>query len=332
MTPDCPPAGSPVEVLPALGVLLMVSLLVSCAQFEAKELVPSFTLSQEELNLAVSPSNSPGEGVDFGFTSSVNESDSLTNVAVLPGVRIRSVISSGAADIGGIRAGDVVLSIDDTATNHPDVVARIAQQSASEKSFIFRFRRDTAVLETTVVAGPVNDQRLAPKELYRVDPIASRAGYKTEVLLLPDQKSVIAARIVEMFPKSPLPVHDFQLGDNIIAVNGAAVQSAQHLVNMFVNDYGLGADVSVTMVRNNELEVRSLQLWDPGRRLSRFSLMPLLNYESSLAPDRTKFSIFDFWLFSLFSYDRVDGEKKVSLFSLWHFQSGLGELAEVPPQ
>jgi len=331
MKPDCSLACGRLDGVIGLAGLLMAGLLASCASFESNQLVPSFTLSQEQLDLVTGPADSADQGVDFGFTSSVNESDSLTNVAVLPGVRIRSVADNGAADIGGIRAGDVVLAIDGTETNHPDVVTRIAQQSLAEKPFIFRIRRDTAVLEATVIARPVQN-RLAPKELYRVDPVASRAGYKTEVLQIPGQKSIIAARIVEIFPKSPLPIHDFQLGDSIVAVDGAPVQSAQHLVNTFVNDYGLGADVSVTLVRNNELSEQNLQLWDPGKRLSRFSLMPLVNFESSLMPQRTRFSIFDFWLFSIFSYDNSAGEKEITLFSLWHIQWGYGELAEGPLQ
>ena len=70
---------------------------------------------------------------------------------------------------------------------------------------------------------------------------------------------------------------------------------------------------------------------DPGRRLARLSLGPLLQYESSLSPAQTRFSILDLWLFSVFSYQKQEGETQISLFSLFRVATGYGELLEESP-
>ena len=311
-----------------LSLLIFSSAFTSCTTFEPNQLVPSITLSPAQLSLAERYSGNNSQGVDFGITTSVNESDSLTNIVVLPGVRVRSVISNLPADIAGIRSGDIILSIDNTDTNHPDVIERLAQHTDTERQFKFRIRRNTAILEATVTARPVSDERLVPKELYRADPIASRAGYETEILQIAGQTSTISARVVDIFPDSPLPQADIRIGDQIIAVNGNPVHSAQGLINSFINDYELGERVSVTLIRNAQLIEENLRLWTPGRRLSRLSLGPIVNYESSLDPDSSKFSLLDLWLFSLFSYSRTEGERQYSLFSILRFNTGYGELTE----
>src|SRR5690606_11048961 len=118
---------------------------------------------------------------------------------------------------------------------------------------------------------------------------------------------------------SPLPRHDIQIGDHIVAVNGQPVTSAQGLVSRFNRDFSPGAQVDLTLLRNNAVLVRTLTLWDPGRRVSQVSLGPVFRYESSLDPDRTQLSILDLWLVSLFSYTREAQEKDYSLLGLFKF-------------
>ncbi|HBN13406.1 MAG TPA: hypothetical protein DD407_00085, partial [Pseudohongiella sp.] len=84
-------------------------LLSACVSTEPRELVPTISQSPEQIVLAGDGGASEPE-VDFGLTATVNESDSLTNISVLPGIRVRSVSNGGPADRAGIRAGDVILS------------------------------------------------------------------------------------------------------------------------------------------------------------------------------------------------------------------------------
>src|SRR5690606_28522759 len=98
-------------------------------------------------------------GLDFGMSTSVNESDSLSNMTILPGVRVRSVTPNGAADLAGIRSGDVILEIDGREINQPDLLDAIAQQSSAATTFTFELRRNTTVFETTVTPQALNGQR-----------------------------------------------------------------------------------------------------------------------------------------------------------------------------
>jgi len=311
------------------GMILLFTGLSACVSHEPRQLVPSLTLSPEVVTLSGENSRStPGQGVNFGMVTAINESDSLTNITVLPGVRVRSVTPGGAVAVAGIRAGDVILTIDGRETNHPDLIDAIAMETASAQTFQFQVRRNTTVFEATVNARPIIDERVAPVELYRADPIATRAGFSTVLLERPDQQSLSGARIVEIFQDSPLPEHGFAVGDIILAVNDQSVESAQGFINSVHTDYALGDTISVSFARDGRVTERRLTLWDPGRRISKVNLWPLLNYESTLSPDRTRLSIVDLWLFSLFSYQRLDGEKEVQIFSLFRFATGYGELQE----
>lgn len=309
---------------------LMGATLAGCISSEPRQLVPSITLSPETVSLS---SGEPvGAGLNFGLSTALNESDSLSNIAILPGVRVRAVTPNGAADLAGLRAGDVILQIDDREVNNPDLVEALAQQTDGPKAFVLQVRRNTTVFETTLTAGLQNDARAVPVELYRADPIATRAGYVTEIYDTAGGAPRSGARIVELFDASPLPDAGLKIGDTILALNGMDVQSAQDLITRLNNEHALGEEIRVTVARDSTMALdtfeRDVALWSPGRRLNRIALGPLLQYESSLSPAQTRLSIGDLWLFSLFSYSHVEGEKEYSLLSLFRFASGYGELLE----
>ncbi len=313
-----------------LALVAISAALASCMSSEPRELVPSITLSPELVSLT--GGETLASGLNFGMTTSVNESDSLTNIAVLPGVRVRSVTPNGAADLAGIRSGDVILEIDGREVNQPDAIDALAQQIDTAQTFDFQVRRNTTVFAATVNARPINDQRTPPVELYRVDPVATRAGFTTEVYEDESGNTKSGARVVRIFSASPFPSADIRNGDTIMAVNGQAVQSAQGLVSHIHNDFPLGDRVSLTLLRANNMQTQILEknitLWDPGRHINRISLGPLFQYESTLSPLQTKVSVLDLWLFSLFSYEHVEGEKEYSFLSLFRFATGYGELLE----
>ena len=325
-------------------VLITACLLSACVSSAPRQLVPSITLSPETVSL--SNGEAVGSGLNFGMTTAINESDSLSNIAILPGVRVRAVTPNGAADVAGIRAGDVVLAIDGREINQPDLLDALAQQVGAPGRFVFQVRRNTTAFETTLNARMNSDERAVPMELYRVDPIATRAGFVTEVFgddhvartgpVCADgcasTGSVSGARIVELFPESPLPDAELRVGDTILALDGRPVQSAQDFVTRLHTEHALGDTVRLSVLRDdgmqNQLMEIDVPLWDPGRRISRISLGPLLRYESSLSPLQTRFTLGDLWLFSLFDYQHAEGEKEYSLFGLFRFATGYGELLE----
>lgn len=307
-----------------LILLFLLPLLNACVSYEPAVLVPALNLSAEDIVITEQASSSAR--LDFGLQVGLNESDSLSNIEILPGVRVRDVSANGAADSAGIQLGDIILSINGTLTNHPDVLDAL-QQSSSEESLIFNVRRNTTVFEATVLPRSVS-QNPAPRELYRIDPIASRASYRTEMVSVGGEPALAAARVVEVNEESPLVAAEIVPGDLILAVGNTALNSAQDLVNRFNSEYQLGDTVSVSVYDGESVREKRFELWNPGRRVSEVSLGPLLRYRSSLAPDSDSLSILDFWLFSLYSYDRVDEERTHSILGLINFSSDVGELVE----
>lgn len=304
--------------------------LTACISSEPRVLVPSITLSPETVSL--SGGEAIGAGLNFGMSTGLNESDSLSNIAILPGVRVRSVSPNGAAELAGIQAGDVILEIDGRAINHPDLLEALAQQTGAASSFVMQVRRNTTVFETTLNARMISDARAVPVELYRADPVATRAGYTTEIFDSPDGTAISGARIVKLFGDSPLPDADMEIGDTVIAIDGRPVSSAQDLITRLNTEYALGDTVRFTLARDEvtrmETLEKSLRLWSPERHISRIALGPILQYEKNLNPEQTRLSILDLWLFSVFSYQQEEGEKAYSLLGLFRFATGYGELVE----
>ncbi len=312
--------------LASTGCAICLLLLSACVSYEPLILVPALNLSPEQVSLTRVAARDK-QRIDFGLQPGLNESDSLSNIEILPGVRVRGVSTNGPADLAGIQPGDIILSIDGTLTNHPDVIEALQQQAATEENYIFTVRRNTVVFEAMLTPRTIINNP-APQELYRVDPIASRAGYRTEMVNISGQTAVAAARVVEIFPESPLAAAGISAGDLILTINGTPLNSAQDLVSRFNSEFALGDTVQVTVSNGQALSEVRFDLWNPGRRISEVSLGPLLRYQSSLTPKTNSLSILDFWLFAFYSYSRVDEERSHSILGLINFSSDLGELIE----
>ena len=299
-------------------------LLHACVSYEPAVLVPAVTLSPETVSLGAEPDSSAS--ISFGLDVAVNESDSLFNVEVLPGIRVRDVASNGAAQNAGIVPGDVILSINDLDTNHPDALTSL-EQNGSPEAYDFEVQRNTTVFAATVVpqllaSGP------APVELYRIDPLATRAGYSSQLVTL-DNQQVVAAKVERLLPESPLVAAGIARSDLLVALNGQYLNSAQDLVSRLNQEHQLGDEVLLSRLNGNDIEDINVRLWNPGRRISRITLGPLLRYESSLAPESSSFTLLDLWLFSLYNYQQREGERSHSILGLINLSSDYGELVEV---
>jgi len=307
-------------------IVLQLFLLSGCVSYEPAILVPALNLSAEDIILRDSTESGAAK-IDFGVELGLNESDSLSNIEILPGVRVRGVSANGSADSAGIQLGDIILSIDGTPTNHPDVVRALQEQPPINENMIFHVRRNTTVFEATVIPRAINSSP-APQELYRIDPIASRAAYRTQMISIQQQAPIAAASVVEVFEQSPLTGAGIETGDLILAIENRPLNSAQDLVSRFNSEFDLGANVNVTVYDGDSVLEKRLKLWDPGRRVSEVSLGPLFRYQSSLSPDSKSLSILDMWLFSLYSYRQADEERSHRILGLINISSDLGELVE----
>lgn len=313
-------------VIRRTAIVLCLSFSISaCVSYEPAVLVPAVTLSAEEVSLAAMTTSE--NGVDFGLVATVNESDSLFNVEILPGIRVQSVSANGPAANAGIQVGDTILEVNGTATNNPDALQAVAQLESESNEYRFLVQRNTLVFEASVIARTVNPNPPAIS-LYRIDPLATRAGYRTELVNIGEDGPIAAATIAELFPYSPLPGAGLSIGDTILTLEGRYLNSAQDLVSRLNREHELGDSVTVTRFRAGELEEIRFELWDPGRRISRISLGPLFRYDSALSPESESISILDLWLFSVYSYVQQEGERSHSLLGLINFSSDAGELVD----
>ena len=142
------------------------------------------------------------------------------------------------------------------------------------------------------------------------------------------QPIIAAALVVDIYQQSPLHDAGIEAGDVILAVNNVPLNSAQDLVSRFNSEFKRGQAVNVTIFDGESVLEKYFDLWDPGRRVSALSFGPLIRYQSSLAPDSNSLSVLDLWLFSLYSYSRVDEERSHSILGLINYSSELGELTE----
>lgn len=258
--------------------------LSGCVSYESNPIPPSVELSPENLHL--DSADADRAGVDFGMEVRPNESDSFANIEVLPGLKVSDVYPNSPADSAGIYINDVILSVDGVDTNDVDSLNAFAENSRPDQKLLFVLRRGTAVLEATVIARESN--RPVPlRELYRIDPIASRAAYRTEIVQLADGRDAAAIKVVRMEDNSPLLAAGIDRGDYITAIDSKAVTSAQNLVNMLVEDYSPGTSVTLSVMSNGRQFDQQVQLWDPGRYISRVQLWPLFRYEYRLDPKKT---------------------------------------------
>jgi len=149
-----------------VGLLCMLTL-QHCVSYEPLVLAPAITLSPELVSLSSNGGND--DRVDFGFEVGVNESDSLFNIEVLPGVRVRTIEPSGPANSAGLKVGDIILSIDDTPTDHPDTVTALQQSENNDLNFELKVRRGTVVFQAGMLARLLlwNSIELTPSRLKR---------------------------------------------------------------------------------------------------------------------------------------------------------------------
>ena len=312
-------------------LLILAGFLIinGCATYAPKNIAPHINLSPENMQLAADSD----KGLDFGMEVESNESDTLDNLEVLPGIRIRSIRPAGAAENAGLKRGDVILSINDIKTNHPDTLATISETSKADR-FVFMVRRDTTVFEAAM-AAPKAVKAAGPEERFRADPLKTRAGYRTELIRLGGQstKESPVARIVQMWPDSPFVKAGIEAGDAVVSVDNNPIESAQDLINRLTDNYEFGQEAVFSILKKDPgasgPKKIKVTLWDPGRKITKFNIWPLFMYEAKINPDKAKFSILNFWVFSLFRYERDEGERSYTLLKFIRFQSdNRGELVD----
>ena len=189
-------------------------------------------------------------------------------------------------------------------------------------------RRNTAVFSVTIDGRQITTTDSA-KELFRIDPIATRASYETELGQINDQAKIATARVIEIFADSPLLSAGLKVNDRVLAINGHELNSAQDLVRRVNTDFELGEELTLTIYDGQAVTNRRVKLWEPGRSISRINFGPILQYDSSINLSSKSISVFDFWLFAVYRYSQTGNERSQNILELFSITSDYGELVEV---
>ena len=312
------------------AVLLMVVAvtLPGCVSSQETGVPPSIAVSPEDLVLFPGDEPPPVTGA-LGLMVSDHESDSLEQLEVLPGARVSEVVPGGAAALAGLRVGDVILSVNDVTTNGRDAFETVIRDVADGARLRLEVRRDTTAFATHLDVQRAPAGAAAARKLYRVDPVRTRAGYRS-VLMEEQGARRTAAEVVKLFPRSPLPEAGVQPGDRILAVNGVAVASAHDLVRRLLEDHEPGQNISVDLARGDARHTVELELWAPPRKITRVTVPIIFDYECDPGKGSLRWTFVNLWIFPLLGYERDGGEREYR-FLLFRFGTGFGELVEESP-
>ena len=268
--------------------------------------------------LAWAEAGSESEGAFLGLKTRENVGGSFEDLSFSPGVKVTGVVENSPAAEAGFRVGDVVLSVDGRNIDDPAALDALLAAETPDREVRVEARRDDTVFEVPVVFARPAAARATATPLYRLDPARSRAGWST------GRGGVV---LVSSEPDGPFPRAGVRPLSVVTAVDGADVLSDRSLIRR-LQALPAGAKVDVDFVDPDGAPGRAtVELFERDRRLTRFKVPVVLDYEADLAADATSFELFDLWLISLFRYERQGEERRWSLLRFFKVSSGVGELA-----
>jgi membrane-associated protease RseP (regulator of RpoE activity) len=262
-------------------------------------------------------------GAFLGVRGEENDSGSLEDLFFMPGVRVKQVVENSPAAAAGLQPGDIVLSFAGKDVNDPAALdALVAAQAPGARVDLGVRRGDTVLKLPLTLAGAGNRQQ-APEVLFRLDPARSRAGWATE----PGG----GARLVSAPEDSPVREAGLELGSVVRAVDDRPVLSDRALIReLTALEPGTRVRLTVEPPGGAARDVE-VTLQEQPTRVTGLQIPLVYGYEASADGKRTHWDLLDWWVFSLFEYDRADSERTYTLFTLFgwkvfKFQTGVGEL------
>ncbi len=261
-----------------------------------------------------------GGGAFLGVRGSENDSGSLDDWFADPGVRVDAVVENSPAARADLRAGDLLLALGDHELEDPRTLDALLARFAPG-DVVLRFRRGDAVLEATATLTPVDGARPPPDPLWLIEPLRTRAGYRT----VPD-----GVRLVTAADDSPLLRAGVPVGARLLALDGEPLVSDRQLVRR-LRDLPPGGRVTLRVDDGSGARDVRLRLFAVPRRVTHAGVPILFDYESTPDGERQRLSLLDLWFLQLFRYERTGAERtwvflELFGFELFGFATGQGEL------
>ena len=175
------------------------------------------------------------------------------------GVRVLSVGAAGPADAGGIRTGDLIVSVRGIAVQNMIDLANVLRTSAPGERLDVEVSRDGHRMTMDVTLGPLagSSPRLEsqPRSRLGVHVTAITDELRQNRRLLIRRGAFIEA----IDPGSPADHSGIPIGAVIVNFNGHRVDTPQDLVDM-VRAVGPRAVVEIVYVNQGQVSQKSLQL------------------------------------------------------------------------
>jgi hypothetical protein len=166
-------------------------------------------------------------------------------------VQVIEVVRDGPAELGGIRAGDLIAAIDDKPVRNLDELARIlagyapgqrlqisTERNGAPRQFEVRLGRSTAVRgsrDTLKPGGPTNQVAKGEPDVKQRRPLGIRTVPVTEAMrLLYDLPSTRGALVSELVVDSPAHRQGIPLDAVIVEAQGQAIATPQELAEVVI--------------------------------------------------------------------------------------------------
>ncbi|HEX9793285.1 MAG TPA: PDZ domain-containing protein [Planctomycetota bacterium] len=251
----------------------------------------------------------------LGIDVAPNESASLEDLEIMPGVRILTVASGSPADASGLRPGDVLLEFAGTPVNDPGRLAVLLGGVREPQQVELRIQRGSAV-KAYAVALEVREAA-GGRTLYHVERVRLRVAFRDA------GGSGAFPEVVELAPDSPLREVGVEVGDQVLSFQDKDPGSAGELVRRIGLELEPG-DPATMRIRAQDGSTKrvSFRAWNPGRIRTGASIWPLYSWSWKPVEDREALVIGDFFLFSLFKNERLGTENRYSILSIISWKTG----------
>lgn len=259
-------------------------------------------------------------GAFLGLEVRENDSGSLEDLRLDPGVRVTRIAPGSPAAEAGFAIGDVLLEWGAVRVDDAETLAAVLADADVAVVHEPLVRRGDSVFQVPVQLRALSTAAGEVTLAWRSDPARSRAGWLT------GQGGVV---LVTADPDGPFARAGIGLGSVVTALDGAPVRSARTLIRE-LQAREAGAEVEVRFRDPDGDAARSarVRLWAPPTRVIGAGVPILIGYEGSVDGESASFYIVDLWLLSLFKYRREGSERHYRILTFISFSTGVGELAE----
>ena len=152
------------------------------------------------------------------------------------GALVNAVVRGGPAEKGGLKVGDVVLSMDGIRVEHPDALGYRLLTSGVGKTARLEvlsrgMKRLTSIkLEAAPESAPADEQTIEGKSPLAGAVLANLSPRLAEKLRVPSETKGVV--ITEVYRNSPANRSGMRPGDIILEVNGTVLENAKQAADL----------------------------------------------------------------------------------------------------